>query len=94
MMMVVVQPKVVSEKFTPNQSIKTSLTADVRLGPGTNYAVLASVSADTPGVISGEDNGLNGVSAKGAYWWRVLLEPSGGIDVTGWVNEAYLTENP
>jgi hypothetical protein len=94
MMMVVVQPKVVSEKFTPNQSIKTSLTADVRLGPGTNYAVLASVSADTPGVITGEDNGLNGVSAKGAYWWRVLLEPSGGIDVTGWVNESYLTGNP
>lgn len=91
MMMVVVQPKSASDIFTPNQSIKTLLDANVRLGPGTNYAILQTVPANTPGIIYGEDNGLNGVWAKGAFWWRVLLELPGGIDVIGWVNESYLT---
>jgi hypothetical protein len=91
MMMVVVQPKDVSKIFSLNQSIKTLLDASVRLGPGTNYAVLQTVPANTPGIIYGEDNGLNGVWAKGAYWWRVLLELPGGIDVIGWVSESYIT---
>jgi hypothetical protein len=41
-------------------------------------------------VIYGFDNGLNGVMAKGSYWWRVLLEID-GRDVIGWVFEPGLT---
>jgi Bacterial SH3 domain len=91
MMMVAVQPKDVSPIFTSNAAIKTLLDTNVRLGPGTNYGVIQSVPANTTGIIYGEDNGLNGIWAKGAYWWRVLLELPGGIDLIGWVSEPYLT---
>jgi hypothetical protein len=58
---------------------------EVRLGPGRNYAVLASVSADEQGKIL--DHPLNGVSASGANWWKVEL---GGV--TGWVDGSELGE--
>jgi hypothetical protein len=90
MMMVVVQPKDVSTVFAPDQPIKTLLEVNVRLGPGTNYGILQTVPANTTGIIYGDDNGLNGVWAKGAYWWRVLLDLPGGVDVIGWVSEPYL----
>jgi hypothetical protein len=90
MMMVVVKSKVVSSVFTPGQPIQTLLNAEVHLGPGTNYAVLQTVTAGTSGIISGGDNGLNGVWAKDAHWWRVLLEVD-DTDVIGWVSEPYLT---
>lgn len=89
MMMVVVQPMEKSSIFSTSQRIRTQVSANVRLGPGTNYAVLETVPAETPGIIYEFDNGLNGVFAKGYYWWRVLLE-IGERDVVGWVAEPYL----
>lgn len=90
MMMVVVQPLEKSTIFSTSQAIRTQLKANVRLGPGTNYAVLETVPAGTTGIIYEFDNGLNGVFAKGYYWWHVLLE-IGERDVVGWVAEPYLT---
>jgi hypothetical protein len=90
MMMVVVEPKDLSLIFTVGDEIKTLTPANVRLGPGTNYASLETVPEGITGVIYGFDNGLNGVMAKGYYWWRVLLEID-GRDIIGWVFEPALT---
>jgi hypothetical protein len=90
MLMVVVAPKDQSEIFTVGEKIKTLNAVNVRLGPGTNYGIIETVPAETTGVIYEFDNGLNGVWAKGYYWWRVLLEID-DRDVIGWVIEPALT---
>jgi hypothetical protein len=89
MMMVVVEPKDLSPIFSENEAILTNSSVNVRLGPGTNYGVIETVSPGTSGIIYGKDNGLNGVWAKGYYWWHVLLETD-YRDVIGWVIEPAL----
>jgi uncharacterized protein YraI len=75
--------KAQSSTFTADQTVSTTGTANVRLGPGTNYAVITSVSSGTSGTV--QTHALNGVSAKSYYWWKVRF-PS----VTGWVAESLL----
>ena len=80
MMMVVVQPKVQSTRFVPGQAVRTSSITPVRLGPGTNHGMLTSVPAGSTGqVIS---HSLNGVLAKGSYWWKCQF-----AGASGWVDE-------
>ena len=92
--MVVVQPKDQPSPpiFTVGDKIVTRFSVKVRLGPGTNYGLIETVNSGITGVILGNDNGLNGVWAKGNYWWHVLLE-IGDRDVIGWVKETALTPN-
>jgi hypothetical protein len=91
MMMVVVEPKGdPSTTFTVDDNIATQITVNVRLGPGTNYGLVDTVDPGISGIVLGDDNGLNGVWAKGYYWWRVLLEV-GDLDIIGWVIEPALT---
>jgi hypothetical protein len=92
MMMVVVQPKdqLPEPRFAEDDPVKTSLSVNVRLGPGTNYGMIATVSQDTTGRILGNDNGLNGVWAKSYRWWRVLLDGPGSSDTAGWVIDSAL----
>jgi hypothetical protein len=83
MMMVVVEPKAQSGTFLPGDRVVTLVTAELRLGPGTNYAVMASLS---PGVVGEvQAHNLGGVLAKGSYWWKVNF---GGT--TGWIPEETL----
>jgi hypothetical protein len=91
MMMVVVQPRDTSTAFTEGEEIKTNRQVNVRLGPGTNYGLIETVDADITGIIYGNDNGMNGVWAKGDYWWHVLLEID-GRDVIGWVFQPGITK--
>jgi hypothetical protein len=91
MMMVVVESRDISPIFTEGEAIRTNSQVNVRLGPGTNYGLIESVDANTTGIIYGKDNGLNGVWAKGYYWWHVLLEV-GERDVIGWVIEPNITK--
>ncbi|MGB9625125.1 MAG: phosphodiester glycosidase family protein, partial [Phycisphaerae bacterium] len=83
MMMVAVQPKIQSAHLQAGQSIKTRGTTSVRLGPGTNYAVIQSVPVNTQGTVL--PHGINGVYAKGAYWWKCSLGSA-----TGWVDETMI----
>lgn len=53
---------------------------NIRLGPGTNYAVLTALPAGSAGVVLAHK--LNGVAAKGYFWWKVQF----GEEI-GWVNE-------
>ena len=82
MLMVAVQPKEQSVQFQAGQAVSIVETGEVnvRLGPGTNYAPLGVVSPGSRGVIL--EHSLNGVLAKGYYWWKIDF---GGQ--VGWVNQ-------
>jgi hypothetical protein len=86
LMMVVVQPKELSPIFIPGELVKTRFNAEVRLGPGSNYAVLDTVGVGIQGSILEHPNGLNGVWATGNYWWKVNLDGT-----VGWVTETSIT---
>jgi hypothetical protein len=86
LMMVVVQPKEQSTRFSPGTKVMITGgdQVGVRLGPGTNYAPLAYLTQSTQGILL--DHPLNGVLAKDFYWWKVDFG-----DVVGWVAEDYLS---
>ncbi len=79
MMMVVVQPEEKSDlPYHLGDPVATIGSVDVRLGPGTNFAVLATLNDE--GTIMAPLNEMGGVLAKGSYWWKVDF---GNIE--GWV---------
>jgi len=82
--MVNVSPRLQSTTFTAGQSVTVNAsTTYVRLGPGTNYASISTKNANATGTIVGD--WLNGVYAKGFFWWKVDFS-----DVVGWVHEPRL----
>jgi len=83
MLMCNLAPKVQSTTFSTDQTVQTAVTANVRLGPGTNYGIITSVPADSEGTILAHS--LAGIYAKGEYWWKVDFPT-----VTGWVAESLL----
>lgn len=87
MLMVIAQPGAYSTTFSPGDVVKALANTDVRLGPGTNYAAITSVSSGAQGTIMDQMNGLNGVLAKSNYWWYVSFP-----GVTGWVAEGALVK--
>ncbi len=89
MMMVAFNLQSTSSAYTAGQSVKAAGAANVYLGPGTNYAVLSGVNSGAPGTIMQHANNLNGVFAKGEYWWKVNFS-----GVRGWIPETSLTPSP
>jgi uncharacterized protein YraI len=87
LMMVVVEPISRTTTFTPTTQVRTIVNTNLRLGPGTNYAVIETIPAGTPGVILDHTNDLNGVFAKGYNWWRVQFDTQ-----VGWMAEELLEE--
>jgi hypothetical protein len=87
MLMVVVEPASRSERYAAGSSIRAVERAEIRLGPGTNYAVLAYADANTEGSVVDHMNQLNGVNATGSSWWKVSL-----AGATGWVKEESLAQ--
>jgi hypothetical protein len=85
MMMVVVEPLQRSLSFSISQTVTVTAATDLRLGPGTNYASLGTLSPGAQGTVQNHINNLNGVLAKGSYWWKLLANGS-----TGWVKEEAL----
>jgi hypothetical protein len=81
--MVNVQPKALSTIFTTAQTVTTTGSANIRLGPGVNYGIYATVAAGTQGAVV--THSLNGVFAKGYYWWKCDF---GGT--VGWIAESLL----
>ena len=85
MLMCNLVPRVLSTALVPNDSVKTTTTANLLYGPGTNYATMTSLSANTQGTIV--DHPLKGVAAKGTYWWKATFGAN-----TGWVNQAQIVK--
>lgn len=89
LLMVVVEPKELSTKFLAGEQVVISAAgnANLRLGPGTNYAVLSSLPSGTQVEIIEHMNGLNGIFAKGYYWWRIRANGQ-----EGWMAETLLAK--
>jgi len=82
-MMVNVKPKIVSTVFSAGQMVTVSSAANIRLGPGVNYGIYSSASAGTQGTVV--SHALNGVYAKGYYWWKCNFS-----GIIGWIAESLL----
>ena len=89
MLMVGVEPLQRSTTFTAGENVWTRASTGVRLGPGTNYSVFATLPPNSPGVIQSHFNNLGGVLAKGSNWWKLAVGSS-----VGWVQEQALTAQP
>jgi hypothetical protein len=88
LMMVAVQDANYSPTFVEEiERVETRGQTNVRLGPGTNYAVIATVPGGSRGSVSVHSNLLNGVYAKNQYWWKVRFDAITGGPVEGWVIE-------
>jgi hypothetical protein len=83
LMMVNLKPKLLSTALTPGQTVKTTGPANFRLGPGTDYFSFQSLAGGTQGTVLAHP--LNGVFAKGYYWWKCAVS---GTD--GWIAESLL----
>jgi hypothetical protein len=92
MMMVAVEPITRTLTFTSGVYVQTTFASNVRLGPGTNYAILQTVPAQTPGVVVTDTNHLDGVLAKGIYWWKVDFNVD-AQDVVGWISQDLIKKN-
>jgi hypothetical protein len=82
MLMVIAQPGDFSTAFSVGDPVTTNSSSSLLLGPGTNYATITTLSDGTSGIILAQVNGLNGVLAKGTYWWYASFG-----SVKGWVTE-------
>ncbi|MGD9092662.1 MAG: PKD domain-containing protein [Anaerolineales bacterium] len=87
MMMVAVEPLYKSATFTPGAIVPAEVLADIHLGPGDNYDHIASVPQGAYVEILPHLNSLNGVLAKGFYWWKVNY-----AGTEGWVREQDLQD--
>ncbi len=73
-----------STAFSAGQSVKTSVAANLRRGPGTNWGALTTLAAGTAGTV--RPNAANGVTAKGYTWWNCTFGTA-----EGWVAGSTLT---
>lgn len=83
LMMVVVKEKRQSDNFQDGVVAFTDTEAAIRLGPGNNYPRVGTAPNLEDGIFI--KHNLNGVLAKGDYWWKVEF-PQG----TGWMREGDL----
>jgi hypothetical protein len=84
-MMVALQPRLTSTLFEPGFTVLTQDVTEVRLGPGTHYAVLNTVGSGREGTILHQIFDFDGIYAKGSYWWKVDFGT-----IVGWVSESSL----
>jgi hypothetical protein len=84
LMMVVIQEPEFSNTFYAGETVVTNAAANVRRGPGTNYDIIGTAPSGALGEILQPLNQLEGVYAKGKYWWKVEFEAQG---LTGWIIE-------
>ncbi|MDI6784846.1 MAG: phosphodiester glycosidase family protein, partial [bacterium] len=87
LMMVNVIPMSKTSTFFAGNKVMAKTDAEVRLGPGTNYAVTAIVPTGMVGKIVAHS--VNGVYAKGKYWWKWKY-----ANVEGWTAEENLEYVP
>jgi len=82
MMIVAVKPMERSSTFSEAQKVYAKSATNLYLGPGTNYGVLGTTNIGSEGEVASHGNDMNGVLAKGAYWWFIDFG-----EITGWVRE-------
>ena len=86
LMMVNLQPKIVSTSYTVGQAVTTTGAANFRLGPGTDYYAFTVLASGAQGTVV--NHSVNGVYAKGYYWWKCSFNGA-----TGWIAESLLASS-
>jgi hypothetical protein len=89
MMMVSYEPMELSSVYAPGDLVVTRTPTTLRLGPGDNYGEAANLPAGAAGMVIHSRSGLDGVQAKGKFWWQVTIQ-----DQTGWAAEEDLAAQP
>lgn len=84
LLMVNVRPKLQSKAFRAGQQLAISADATLRLGPGSNYASVRALAIAEPATVVAHP--LNGVFAKGCYWWKASIG-----ETVGWIPETSLS---
>jgi hypothetical protein len=82
MLMINVQPAERSQTLHAFDLVTIPSQAEIRLGPGSNYPAFRSLSPNTQGLVLPHAENLNGIKAKGSYWWKVAVGNN-----TGWIEE-------
>jgi uncharacterized protein YraI len=72
-----------SSTYSPTDAIRTVRPTKIRLGPGSNFPIITTIPENTPGIVLDHLNDLQGVLAKGDYWWKVAV-----AGINGWVPES------
>lgn len=72
-----------STAYLAGQMVRTTASASLRTGPGTNHHLIGSIASGQEGTVVAHS--LNGTTAKQATWWKVQF--AGG---TGWVDASLL----
>ncbi|UCG17223.1 MAG: phosphodiester glycosidase family protein [Phycisphaerales bacterium] len=85
LMMIIPQAMVQSSRFSADHHVRTPVSADGRLGPGTNYYDHATIQSGTAGIVV--DHSLKGVLATGDYWWKCQFDAT-----VAWVTEDSLAK--
>lgn len=86
-MMVNLQPAERSQTFSQNDTLSLSRDTEMRLGPGMNHGLVASLPQGTTATI--QAHLLNGILATGSHWWNAR---SGNQQ--GWISEEPVTAEP
>jgi hypothetical protein len=89
MMMVSYEPMEISETFSPGDHVVAKSPVTLRLGPGDNYTERTILPSGTVGMVIHSLSGLDGVKAKGQFWWQISMQ-----GYNGWVAEGDLTAQP
>jgi hypothetical protein len=79
-----VLPPKKSDGFKPGQKVRLKGGAELRLGPGTTYGQVGPVGNTPTGIVL--DEPLNGIFAKGTYWWYCRFG-----EADGWAALEHLT---
>jgi Phosphodiester glycosidase len=85
MLMVVSEPAAYSYAYGAAMTVTTKSNSSLHLGPGNNFGFLATIPQGSNGVILPNASGVNGVLAKGSYWWKADFN-----GIVGWVREENL----
>jgi hypothetical protein len=83
LMMVNVLPRTNTTTFAPGQSVRTAVSANFRLGPGTDYFAFQTLASGTTGTVLAHP--LNGIRAKSNFWWFAAFNGT-----NGWIAESTL----
>ncbi|MDW8308607.1 MAG: phosphodiester glycosidase family protein [Verrucomicrobiales bacterium] len=83
LMMVNLLPRTNTTTFAPGQSVRTATTANLRLGPGTDYFAFQTLASGATGTVLAHP--LNGIRAKSNFWWYGAFN-----NTNGWIAESTL----
>jgi hypothetical protein len=89
LMMVQIEPAEKSSRFSSGQRVVAQREAEIRLGPGRNYAVIGAVTPGSELELLPQISQLEGILATGSFWWKVQTG-----EAQGWIMQDALTSSP